>query len=58
MPGDNELQSSLWNGNDITLWPGESQTISVTWHSSDLRGAAPVVSVSGWNVPKADLSAS
>jgi exo-1,4-beta-D-glucosaminidase len=57
LPGDNELQSSLWNGNDITLWPGESQTISVTWHSSDLKGAAPVVSVSGWNVPKADLPA-
>ncbi|MBO0868314.1 MAG: beta-mannosidase, partial [Micromonosporaceae bacterium] len=36
LSGDNELQSSIWTGNDITLWPGESQTITVTWHSSDL----------------------
>jgi exo-1,4-beta-D-glucosaminidase len=58
LPGDNELQSSLWNGNDITLWPGESQTISVTWRSSDLKGASPVVSVSGWNLAKTDVPAS
>jgi exo-1,4-beta-D-glucosaminidase len=57
LSGDNELQTSLWNGNDITLWPGESQTITVTWQSADLQGATPVVSVSGWNVPKIDIVA-
>jgi exo-1,4-beta-D-glucosaminidase len=57
LSGDNELQSSLWNGNDITLWPGESQTIMVTWQSADLQGATPVVSVSGWNMPKIDILA-
>src|SRR5262249_35040362 len=50
LPGDNELQSSLWGSNDITLFPGESQTLTVTWNSADLQGATPVVSVSGWNV--------
>jgi len=43
--------------NDIALFPGESQTLTVTWNSADLRGATPVVSVSGWNVPTIDISA-
>ena len=53
--GDNQVTSTLWDDNDITLWPGESQTLTVTWKSSDLNGAAPVVSVSGWNVGKIDV---
>src|SRR6516225_4690781 len=57
LPGDNELQSSLWQNNDITLFPGESQTLTVTWNSADLQGATAVVSVSGWNVPKIDILA-
>jgi exo-1,4-beta-D-glucosaminidase len=57
LPGDNELQSSIWQGNDITLFPGESQKLTVTWSSADLQGATPVVSVSGWNVPTIDISA-
>jgi len=55
LPGDNELQSSVWQGNDITLFPGESQTLTVAWNSADLQGATPVVSLSGWNVPKIDI---
>ncbi|HEX9066371.1 MAG TPA: beta-mannosidase [Streptosporangiaceae bacterium] len=57
LAGDNELQSSIWQGNDITLWPGESQTLVVTYNSADLQGATPVVSVSGWNVAKTDVAA-
>jgi exo-1,4-beta-D-glucosaminidase len=57
LTGDNELQSSIWGNNDITLWPGESQTITVAWNSADLQGATPVVSVSGWNMPKIDILA-
>ena len=57
LPGDNELQSSVWQGNDITLFPDESQKLTVTWNSADLQGATPVVSVSGWNVPKVDIPA-
>jgi exo-1,4-beta-D-glucosaminidase len=57
LPGDNELQSSIWQNNDITLFPGETQTLTVTWNSADLQGATPVVSVSGWNVPKIDILA-
>jgi exo-1,4-beta-D-glucosaminidase len=57
LAGDNELQTSIWANNDITLWPGESQSITVTWSSADLQGATPVISVSGWNMPKIDVLA-
>jgi exo-1,4-beta-D-glucosaminidase len=57
LSGDNELESSIWTGNDITLWPGESQTLTVSYDSADLQGATPVISVSGWNVPKLDIAA-
>jgi exo-1,4-beta-D-glucosaminidase len=57
LSGDNELQSSIWQGNDITLFPGESQTLTATYDSSDLQGATPVVSLSGWNLPKTDIAA-
>ncbi len=57
LSGDNELQSSIWQGNDITLFPGESQTLAVTYNSADLQGATPVISVSGWNLPKIDIAA-
>lgn len=55
--GDNELQSSVWRSDDITLFPGESQTLTVTYDSADLQGATPVISVSGWNLPKIDIAA-
>jgi exo-1,4-beta-D-glucosaminidase len=55
--GDNELQSSLWQDNDITLFPGESQTLTVTYTSADLQGATPVISLSGWNLPTIDIAA-
>ncbi len=57
LAGDNELQSSIWAGNDITLFPGESQTLTVSYTTSDLQGNTPVISVSGWNVAKTDLAA-
>ncbi|MFC5581976.1 glycosyl hydrolase 2 galactose-binding domain-containing protein [Rhodanobacter terrae] len=39
----------LWSDNDVTLWPGESLT--VTARHAGQGGAAPVVEVSGWNAP-------
>ena len=55
--GDNEVLPITWSDNDITLWPGESQTLTATYRSSLLHGAAPVVSVDGWNVPDATFAA-
>ncbi|WP_103335903.1 glycosyl hydrolase 2 galactose-binding domain-containing protein [Amycolatopsis sp. CA-126428] len=48
-PGDNQLANATWDDNDITLWPGQSQTLTVTYKAADLRGAVPVISVDGLN---------
>ncbi|MER6950629.1 CBM35 domain-containing protein, partial [Nonomuraea sp. NPDC000554] len=37
-----------WTDNAISLWPGESKTLTATFRPSDLSGAASV-RVSGWN---------
>jgi hypothetical protein len=55
LAGDSELQSPIWNDNDIALWNGESQTLTATCSPADL--ATPVISVSGWNRPKIDIAA-
>jgi exo-1,4-beta-D-glucosaminidase len=39
----------LWSDNDVTLWPGES--ITLTAHFAAPSGESPVVELSGWNVP-------
>jgi hypothetical protein len=49
VPGDNQVLPIFWNDNDITLWPGESQTLRASYRVSDLRGRRPAVTVSGWN---------
>jgi exo-1,4-beta-D-glucosaminidase len=48
--GDDQVLPIRWSDNDITLWPGESQTLTAVYRHSELHGAVPVVSVSGWNV--------
>ena len=47
---DNEVLPVDYSDNDITLWPGESQTITAHYDQSLLEGDRPLVSVSGWNV--------
>ncbi|MEU7748325.1 fibronectin type III domain-containing protein [Nonomuraea sp. NPDC049158] len=37
-----------WSDNAISLWPGESKTLTATFRASDLSGAASV-RVAGWN---------
>ena len=54
--GDNEVLPITWSGNDITLWPGESETLTATYDASQLQGATPVVSLDGWNVSRVDIS--
>jgi exo-1,4-beta-D-glucosaminidase len=55
--GDNELLPAFWSDDDITLWPGESETLAVSYQSSALDGESPVVSVGGWNMPTVDVPA-
>ncbi|WP_194926366.1 glycosyl hydrolase 2 galactose-binding domain-containing protein [Catenulispora pinisilvae] len=57
LSGDNEVTSAVWGDNDVTLWPGESETLTATYKSADLQGATPVVSLYGWNAAKTDVAA-
>jgi hypothetical protein len=56
LSGDNQVRGATWDDNDTTLWPGQSQTLTATYRASDLNGAAPVVSVSGWNTGRIVVS--
>jgi exo-1,4-beta-D-glucosaminidase len=56
-PGDNEVLPTFWTDDDVTLWPGESETLHASYRAADLHGRSPVVSVFAWNVPRADVAA-
>jgi exo-1,4-beta-D-glucosaminidase len=56
-PGDNEVLPVFWSDNDVTLWPGESQTLRAAYRRADLDRASPVVSVSAWNVAATNVAA-
>jgi len=45
----------LWSDNDVTLWPGESLILTARYAAQE--AAAPVVEMSGWNVPTQEVSA-
>jgi exo-1,4-beta-D-glucosaminidase len=47
--GGELLLPILWSDNDVTLWPGES--VTMTAHFVAPGADAPVIEVSGWNVP-------
>lgn len=47
--GGEPMLPILWSDNDVTLWPGESLTLTARFATSG--AATPVVEVSGWNVP-------
>lgn len=38
-----------WSDNQVSLWPGESVTLTATYRTADLHGSAPSVRVAGWN---------
>ncbi|MEC4572610.1 glycoside hydrolase family 2 protein [Streptomyces virginiae] len=46
-----------WNDNQVSLWPGESATLTATYRTADLRGSAPRLRVSGWNTPTVTVPA-
>jgi exo-1,4-beta-D-glucosaminidase len=47
--GDELMLPIRWSDNDVTLWPGESLTLTARFAASGAE--APVVEVSGWNGP-------
>lgn len=54
-PHGEEVLPILWEDNYFSLMPREKRTITATYRMSNLRGAAPVAEVDGWNVRKSLL---
>lgn len=46
-----------WSDNEVSLWPGETVTLTASYRTSDLHGSAPRVRVSGWNTPEHTIPA-
>ncbi|MEU9479380.1 exo-beta-D-glucosaminidase [Streptomyces sp. NPDC048191] len=46
-----------WSDDDVSLWPGESVTLTATYRTKELHGSAPGVRVSGWNTPERTVPA-
>ncbi|SDN19988.1 glycosyl hydrolase 2 galactose-binding domain-containing protein [Allokutzneria albata] len=53
--GGPEVHPTTWSDNYVTLWPGESTTVTADYRLSDLGGKPPHVQVSGHNVPKVEV---
>ncbi|MFB7506948.1 glycoside hydrolase family 2 protein [Streptomyces broussonetiae] len=46
-----------WSDGEVSLWPGESVTLTATYRTADLGGSTPSVRVSGWNSPERTVPA-
>ncbi|WP_327327665.1 exo-beta-D-glucosaminidase [Streptomyces sp. NBC_01210] len=46
-----------WSDNQVSLWPGESTTVTAAYRTADLHGSAPSLRISGWNTPTTTVSA-
>jgi exo-1,4-beta-D-glucosaminidase len=51
----NEVLPISYTDNYVSLWPGESTTITATYQTSDLGGQAPHLRVRGYNLPTASM---
>jgi exo-1,4-beta-D-glucosaminidase len=49
--GGNEVLPVNYSDSYISLWPGESSTVTATYQTSDLGGQPPYLRVHGYNVP-------
>jgi len=53
--GGNEVLPVTYSDNYVSLWPGESTTITGTYQTADLGGQAPYVRVRSYNVPTSSI---
>ena len=50
--GGSEVVPIRYSRNDVSLFPGETTTITARYRVSELRGASPHLTVRGFNVPE------
>lgn len=53
--GGEEVLPVRWDDNYVTLAPGEHRDLAARYRAADLRGAAPALSLEGWNVAAASV---
>lgn len=53
--GGNEVLPVNYTDNYVSLWPGESTTITATYQTTDLSGQAPYLRMRGYNIPTASI---
>jgi len=54
--GGNEVLPVSYTDNYVSLWPGESTTITATYQTSDLGGQQPFLRIRGYNVPTSSIA--
>ncbi|HTI28236.1 MAG TPA: exo-beta-D-glucosaminidase, partial [Kutzneria sp.] len=52
-----EVAPITWSDDYVTIWPGESVTLSADYRTAELGGAQPNVQVAGVNVASKTVSA-
>lgn len=55
--GGAEVTPITWSDDYVTIWPGESVTLTADYRTSDLGGATPSVQVAGVNLASQSVSA-
>ncbi|ONI82346.1 hypothetical protein ALI22I_40275 [Saccharothrix sp. ALI-22-I] len=50
--GGSEVLPTDWSDNYVTLWPGETVTLTARYRASDLGGVTPSVEVFGHNAAR------
>jgi exo-1,4-beta-D-glucosaminidase len=53
--GGTEVVPVSYTDNYVSLWPGESTTITATYQTADLAGQAPFLRVRGYNIPTTSI---
>jgi exo-1,4-beta-D-glucosaminidase len=48
---------ALWSDNYVTLWPGESTTLTVRYRTADAGGGSPSIDIAGVNTDRITLPA-
>jgi exo-1,4-beta-D-glucosaminidase len=54
--GGSEVVPISWSDNYVSLFPGEQTTLTATYQTGDLGGAAPYLRVRGVNVPTSSVA--
>ncbi|ALG13502.1 hypothetical protein AOZ06_47505 [Kibdelosporangium phytohabitans] len=54
--GGAEVLPQDWSDNYVTVWPGETLTLTTTYRTADLGGTSPVVQLTGHNLQTRTLT--